>query len=110
MNTEIAANHGTIDAKKDKLVSDIKTVIDDADSLLKGVASSAADEFTAVRGRVESRLGEAKSRLNVARAEAARRACGAAGAADEFARDNPWKLFGISALAGLLIGIVLTRR
>ena len=68
------------------------------------------DELSAARGRVENQIGEVKSRLNVARAEATRRACDAAGAADTFARDNPWKLFGISALAGLLVGIVLTRR
>jgi ElaB/YqjD/DUF883 family membrane-anchored ribosome-binding protein len=108
MNTE--TTHATMEANKDKLVSDIKAVMTDADTLLKGVASSAADEFSAARGRVESRLGDAKSRLSVARADAARRARDAAGAADAFAHDNPWKLFGISALAGLLIGIVLTRR
>ena len=110
MNMENAANHGTIEANKDKLVNDIKAVIGDADTLLKGVASSASEELTAARGRVQNQLGEAKSRLNVARAEAARRTCDAASAADAFAHDNPWKLFGISALAGLLIGIVLTRR
>ena len=110
MNMELAANQGPIEAKKEKLVSDIKAVIGDADSLLKTVASSAADELSAARGRVESQIGEVKSRLNVARVEATRRACDAAGAADTFARDNPWKLFGISALAGLLVGIVLTRR
>lgn len=110
MSMEIAAKHGTIEGNKEKLVNDIKAVIGDADTLLKGVASSAAGELSAARDRVETQLGEAKSRLNVARAEATRRACDAADAADAFARGNPWKLFGISALAGLLIGIVLTRR
>ena len=108
MNMETTAS--PIEAKKEKLVSDIKAVINDADGLLKTVATSAADELSAARGRVENQIGEVKSRLNVARAEATRRACDAADAADTFARDNPWKLFGISALAGLLIGIVLTRR
>jgi ElaB/YqjD/DUF883 family membrane-anchored ribosome-binding protein len=110
MNTKIATNGGTVEASKDKLVNDIKAVIGDADGLLKSVASSAVDELSTARNRVESQIGEVKSRLNVARAEATRRACDAAGAADTFAHDNPWKLFGISALAGLLIGIVLTRR
>ncbi len=107
---EITANQEPIEAKKEKLVNDIKAVIGDADGLLKSVASSAADELSAARGRVENQIGEVKSRLHGARAEAARRACDAAGAADAFAHDNPWKLFGISALAGLLVGFVLTRR
>lgn len=110
MNMEIAAKHGTIEANKEKLVNDIKAVMSDADTLLKGVASSAGEELAAARSRVQNQLGETKSRLNVARAEATRRAGDAVDAADAFARGNPWKLFGISALAGLLIGIVLTRR
>jgi len=110
MKTELAANHGSLQDNKEKLVSDIKAVMDDADSLLKGVASTAGEELAAARSRVETRLGEAKSRLNTARAEAARRAGDAAGVANAFAHDNPWKLFGISALAGLLVGVILTRR
>ena len=84
MNMEIAANHGPIEAKKEKLVSDIKAVINDADGLLKSVASSAADELSAARGRVENQIGEVKSRLNVARAEATRRACDAAAVAETY--------------------------
>lgn len=108
MTTELNANLGTIESKKDKLVTDLKGVVADADDLLKQVASSTTEEFVAARSRIEARLGEAISSLRVARIEATRKACHAADATHDYVRDNPWKIIGVAA-AGLLAAFLVSR-
>ena len=108
MTTELNANLGTIESKKDKLVTDLKGVVADADDLLKQVASSTTEEFVAARSRIEARLGEAISSLRVARIEATRKACHAADATHDYVRDNPWKILGIAA-TGLIAAFLLSR-
>lgn len=110
MTTEVTANPGTIEGKKDVLVKDIKTVIGDSDVLLRGIAGAAADSYTATRTRVEGKLGEAKSRFNESRAEIAARARGLADTGQAYVKDNPWKVVGATAIVGLAIGYLLRRR
>jgi len=110
MTTELIASHGTVQGSKETLVKDLKRVVGDADDLLKAVASSTADEFAAARTKVETKLGEVKSRLDETRTAAAQKARQAADATDVYARDNPWKLIGIAGLVGLLAALLLNRR
>lgn len=110
MNTALTASHGTFDVKKQKLVKDLKGVVADADDLLKVVVNSTADEFAVARTRIEGRLGEARSKLDDARIVVTERARGAANATDEYVRENPWKVIGIAAAAGLVVSFLLSRR
>ena len=63
MTTELNAIEGT----KEKLVRDLRVVVADGDDLLKEVANSTAEQFSAARTKVEARLGEARSGLDDAR-------------------------------------------
>lgn len=108
MTTAPGASLETIESKKDKLVTDLKGVVADADDLLKQVASSTTDEFVAARSRIEARLGQAISSLRVARIEATRKACNAADATHDYVRDNPWKIVGVTA-TGLLAAFLVSR-
>ncbi len=108
MNTEITASRGAVEVKKEKLVNDIKTVVDDADKLLKEVANSAAEEFAGARTKFEAQMGEAKSRLHDARVTAANNACSAMNATQDYARQNPLKIIAVAA-AGLIAVICLSR-
>ncbi|HWR20558.1 MAG TPA: DUF883 family protein [Verrucomicrobiae bacterium] len=110
MNTEIIAGHGTVEARKEVLVKDLKSVVGDADALLKEVASSTAEGFSAARTNVERRLGEAKSRLVYARLAVTEKARHAAGATNEYVKENPWRVLGVAAASGLIIGFLLSRR
>lgn len=109
MNTEIAGSRGAVEVKKEKLVSDIKAVVDDADQLLKEVANSAAEEFAGARTRFEAKMGEAKSRLHDARVTATSNACGAVNATQDYVRQNPLKFFAVIA-AGLIAVLCLSCR
>jgi ElaB/YqjD/DUF883 family membrane-anchored ribosome-binding protein len=110
MNIALYGSHGSVERKKDRLVLDLKGVVADADDLLQEVAGATAEEFAATRARIEGRLREARSRLDQARIAVAGKVCDAAEATQEYARENPWKAFGIPAVAGLLVFLLVSRR
>ncbi len=110
MITALTAGHENVESKKERLVKDLKSVVADADDLLKEMAGSTADGFAATRAKVERKLGEARGRLDDARIAVAERARGVADTTHEYARENPWTILGISAAAGLLVGFLLSRR
>ncbi len=110
MNIEPNASNGTIQGKKDLLMKDIKSVVGDADELLKEVANSTAAGVAVARTKMGAKFGEAKSRLDDARITALTKAKGAAEATNVYVRDNPWKALGVATAAGLIIGVLLRRR
>lgn len=110
MTTELTANLGTVEAKKDVLVKDIKTVVGDTDALLRGIAGATADSYAATRNRIEGKLGDAKTRFEEARTQIAERAKGIAATSQAYVKENPWKVAGASAAIGLVIGYLLSRR
>lgn len=110
MVTELTESHGTVEDMKDKLVRDLKSVGADVDDLLKEVANSTAEEFAAVRTKIEGRLGEVKSKLDHSRLAVSERARRSADATHEYVVENPWKVLGLAAAAGLIIGILVSRR
>lgn len=110
MNTELTTSHGTIEGKKEVLVSDLRGVVGDADALLKEVANSAVEGFAAARTNFQGRLGEVRSRLDEARISAMQKARGATDATHAYVRDNPGKAIGVAVAAGLVIGFLLSRR
>lgn len=110
MSFSLYPSHGVVERKKDRLVRDLKSVVVDADDLLQEVGNSTVEEFAATRARIERRLREARSRLDHARAAISQRAGDAADATQEYVRENPWKAFGIPAVAGLIVFLLVSRR
>ena len=110
MNIGLYRRRGTVEYKKERLVNDLKGVAADADDLLTAVVNSSAEEFAGARARIEESLVEARARLDDARVVAGRRLRHAADATEEYARENPWKAFGIPAVAALIVFILLSRR
>ena len=108
--SDLIQAHGAVAQMKDKLMTDLKSVGADADGLLKEVANSTAEEFSAVRTRVEGKLGEAKSRLESSRLAVTEKTRRSADATREYVVENPWKSLGIAAVAGSIIGILMSRR
>lgn len=97
-------------AQKDKLVSDLKVVIGDAEELLKATAGQVGADATALREKIGLRLQAAKANLTDMQHAAAERAKAAGKATDVYVHDNPWQAIGIAAGAGLLIGLLIGRR
>jgi ElaB/YqjD/DUF883 family membrane-anchored ribosome-binding protein len=94
----------------DQLLADLKTVMSDAEALLRATSTQTGEKIQEVRARAEESLRQAKARLSSIEDEALRRAREVADAADEYVRENPWQSVGIAAGVGLLLGLLLSRR
>lgn len=95
---------------KDKLVDDLKSLISDAEELLKLTADQQGGKLEDLRARINSRVAIAKDRL--ADAEAAIVASGqkAARATDDYVHDHPWQSVGVAAGVAFLLGLLVSRR
>jgi len=105
MNSQ-AAN----DVSKEKLVADLKVVVADAEELLRATASQAGEKVSAARERIQASLATAKVKLGEAERALLEKTKLAAKATDDYVRDNPWQAVGIAAMAGLVLGILISRR
>lgn len=96
--------------QKDKLMSDLNTVISDAGEVLRMTADQAGESAADLRGRVQARMNQAKDELRDLQETAVAKAKAAGHAADDFVHDNPWKSIGIAAGIGLVVGLLISRR
>jgi len=106
MNTQTASN----DVSKEKLVADLKVVVADVEELLRATASQAGEKVSAARERIQVSLAAAKVKLTEAERALLEKSKLAAKAADEYVRENPWQAVGIAAAAGLVLGVLISRR
>ena len=97
-------------SSKQKLVSDMKVVVSDAEEILRATAGVAGEKMVDLRERIGERLQEAKLRIADAEAALVDRTKAAAHAADDYVNENPWQAVGIAAGVGLLLGLVIGRR
>ena len=100
----------TTDVNKEKLVADLKVVVADAEELLRATASAAGEKAAVARERIQASLATAKVKLNEAEQVLLEKTKVAAKVTDDYVRDNPWQAVGIAAVAGLVLGILISRR
>lgn len=98
------------DVTTERLVEDLKTVMNDAEALIKATSTQTGEKIQEVRARAEESLRQAKVRLTEVEEEALRRARELADATEEYVRENPWQSVGIAAGIGLVLGILISRR
>ncbi|MRD46557.1 DUF883 family protein [Caenimonas koreensis] len=104
MSEELTQSH------KDKLMSDLKLVIADAEELLKLTAGNVGDKASEMRIRMQARMEQAKADLVDLQDMAVVRVRDAGRAADAYVQDNPWRAVGIAAGVGLVVGMLISRR
>ena len=97
-------------ANKQKLVSDMKVVVADAEEILRATAGVAGDKMGDLRERFGERIRDAKLRLADAEAALVDRTKAAARATDDYVHENPWRAVGVAAGIGLLLGVIIGRR
>lgn len=95
---------------QNRLVDDLRSVIADAEELLKLTAGQAGEQVSDVRGRMGARLAVAKDRLADIESAVVDTSRKAARATDEYVHDHPWQSVGIVAAAALLVGLLASRR
>ena len=106
----MSTNAANAEVTTDQLLADLKTVMNDAEALLRATSTQTGEKIQEVRARAEESLRQAKQRLSSIEDEALRRAREVADATDEYVHENPWQSVGIAAGVGLLLGLLLARR
>jgi len=116
-DVSVAAARGTTeqqnysyDSNKAKLMADLKTVVADAEKLIKEAAGSSSESFAALRTRFEGKLCDAKASLGRARTAVGDRARNTADTTHAYVKANPWQTAGVCAAAGLICGFLLGYR
>jgi len=97
-------------ASADDLMTDLQSVLEDAEALLSATAGQAGERIQQVRERAEETVRAVRDRLEAAQEELTRRAREALGEADEYVRENPWQALGITAGVAFLVGLLAGRR
>jgi ElaB/YqjD/DUF883 family membrane-anchored ribosome-binding protein len=82
----------------------------DAEELLKATASATGDRILAARARAEETLKSARERLSSLDDDAMAQVKEVAKGTDDYVREHPWGAVGIAAVAGLLLGVMISRR
>jgi ElaB/YqjD/DUF883 family membrane-anchored ribosome-binding protein len=103
------ANTTSVESQE-QLVSDIKSVISDAEEMLSATADQAGEKVNNLRARIQVRLQDAKLRLVDAEEALLAKTKAAARATDDYVHESPWTAIGVAAAAGLLLGLAVGRR
>ena len=101
--------HMDADTSKEKLVTDLKNLINDAEELLRATANQAGEKASVARQKIEQSLVEGKKALADAEKLLREKTKEAADVADDYVRENPWSAVGIAAAVGLVLGLLIRR-
>jgi ElaB/YqjD/DUF883 family membrane-anchored ribosome-binding protein len=88
-----------MEAPANKFMDELRSVITDAEELLRVTADQAGPKVQEVRARAEESLRNAREHLS-----------GAGKHLDAQVREHPWAAVGVAAGVGLIIGILLSRK
>jgi ElaB/YqjD/DUF883 family membrane-anchored ribosome-binding protein len=88
-----------MDVTSDKLMKDLKAVVNDAEDLIKITAGQGGEQIARIRARAEESVRVARARMK-----------DLGGDLDEQVRENPWTAVGIAAGVGLVLGVLLARK
>ncbi|NHZ65204.1 DUF883 family protein [Massilia genomosp. 1] len=95
---------------RDQLMNDLKSVIQDAEQWLRHGSQLTGDELQAAKAKFERTITTAKADLIRLEEAVVEKTKIAARATDDYVQENPWKAVGIGAAAGVLIGMLISRR
>ena len=91
---------------KNRVASDFNALVSDAEELLRSTATYSGENVNAARARFQDTLAHFKDRIYDAQSAAA----GRWREADVYVHDHPWKIVGVAAAVGLLVGVLLHRK
>ena len=95
---------------KKKLMEDLKTVVNDAEGLLKKAASDQTREWIrSAQSKAKKSLKAANDWLAEEEEAVVARTKAAAKATEDYIQANTWMIMGIAAIAGLFVGILAVR-
>ena len=100
----------TTEVAKGKLVADLKVLIADTEELLRATAGQVGEKAAAARERMQASLAVTKDKLADAERALMEKTKEAARATDAYVHEHPWSAVGIAAAAGVVLGMLISRR
>lgn len=95
-----------IERNTNRLISDLKRIVQDSEELLHATKDAVGDKAHAVRERLTGALEAAKRNCR----QLEEQTLESAKAADKTIRDHPYESIGIAFGIGLMIGVLVTRK
>jgi ElaB/YqjD/DUF883 family membrane-anchored ribosome-binding protein len=99
-----------MESTKDTIFNNVKSVIADAEELLKAAAASSGERAAELREKALTSLRTAKETVQDAQVVVLEKSKAAARATDDYVHDHPWQSVGIAAAVGFVIGLLINRR
>jgi ElaB/YqjD/DUF883 family membrane-anchored ribosome-binding protein len=93
-------------AANEKLTSDLKSVVQDAEELMNATAGQAGEKVSAARNRLAAAIESAKASYQ----QVQEKTVAAAKATDKTIRAHPYESIGIAFGLGLLVGVLVARK
>jgi ElaB/YqjD/DUF883 family membrane-anchored ribosome-binding protein len=109
LTTETEGGFMEGESTTEKLMTDLKALIGDAEELLKATTNQAGERIAVARQRIEQSLVEGKRALADAEQIVLDKSKEYADTADDYVRENPWAAVGIAAGVGLIFGLLMRR-
>jgi ElaB/YqjD/DUF883 family membrane-anchored ribosome-binding protein len=93
----------------DAILDEFSGMLGEAEDMLKRASTETGDKARDLRAQVESKLLQAKLRLQELQGQAYEQAQHAARATDDLVHDYPWQAIGIAAAVGFVAGLLMNR-
>lgn len=95
---------------KQQLLADLKVVVADAEALIQATTAQSGEVLNAAREKAAESLKRVKQKLAEAQTVLSARGKMATEATSEYVRTHPIEAIGGAVLAGILVGLLITRR
>lgn len=92
---------------KNKMLSELKLLVADAERLLKRVGESSSEGFATVHTQLDRQVGRTRDQLNKATRAVNRNARRSTAAARGYVRENPLASVGVATAAGVIAGVLV---
>jgi ElaB/YqjD/DUF883 family membrane-anchored ribosome-binding protein len=93
----------------DKLVADVKTVLGDAEDLLRQSAASTGEQAVQLRERGMALLRQGREKAQEIQEKAVAKSKAAARVTDDYVHENPWRSIGVAFGVGIAVGLLINR-
>ncbi|MDN4572951.1 YqjD family protein [Pandoraea sp. XJJ-1] len=99
-----------VPTNKEKFMTDIKSVLADAEDLLKQAANTTGERASELSDKALALLKQAKEKASDVQVVVVEKSKQAARVTDDYVHDHPWQAVGIAAGIGVVIGLLLNRK
>lgn len=99
-----------INVTKNKLMDDLLLIMANAEALMNATANETDAVAVTARERFQESLSTVKNNILSAEQSLINQAVHVTKVTEQYVNENPWKTIGLSAFAGVIVGMLISRR